>query len=275
MQLEGKVAVVTGASMGIGEAIAKLFATQGAGVVLTSRDVQRAEAARHRIAHFDRTLAVACDVRRRPDLEALLAATLARFGRVDIWINNAGHGLLDSVSDMKMADCRSMFDTNLFGAIEAMQVVVPQMKQQGGGVIANISSVAGHIGVPYLAAYSATKFALNAMGKAARLELKGSGVHILTVCPGYIATDFSANAIKGADRQRISWARRGISPERVARAVLRGCLRRKREVVVPWRDHIFIKLYQLCPILVEWSMARALLPADQVIAEQQALRAKK
>src|SRR5437667_9255342 len=116
MQLEGKVAVVTGASMGIGEAIAKLFADKGASVVLTSRDVQRAEAARRRIVHFDRTLALACDVRRRPDLEALLAATLARFGRVDLWINNAGHGLLDSVSDMKMADCRSMFDTNLFGA---------------------------------------------------------------------------------------------------------------------------------------------------------------
>src|ERR1051326_59220 len=237
MKLADKVAVVTGGSMGIGEAIATLFVTEGASVVLASRDPARGEAARQRIGKPDRTLALACDVRRREELEILLQDAVENFGPVDIWINNAGHGLLDSVEQMSMADCRAMFDTNLFGAIDAMQVVIPHMKRQGGGTIVNISSVAGHIAVPYMAAYCATKAALNQIGRAARLELQGTGVHVMTVCPGYVSTDFSVNAVKGASRQRLGGAgRRGIPPQRVADAVLQGILGRKREIVVPWRD---------------------------------------
>src|SRR5262245_51191080 len=177
MRLIGKVAVVTGASMGIGEAIAKKFAEEGANVVLSSRDQARAETARNRIGYFERTTAVACDVRQRDQIEHLLQATLEYFGHVDLWVNNAGHGLLDSVAEMDMAQCRQMFDTNLFGAIDAMQLVIPAMRKQKKGTIINISSVAGHIAVPNMAAYSATKFAMNAIGKAARVELAGTGVN--------------------------------------------------------------------------------------------------
>lgn len=263
MKLQGKVAVVTGGSMGIGEAIAARFVAEGANVVISSRDLQRAEAARQRLGGADRTLAVACDVRRRTDLESLLKAALDRFGRIDIWVNNAGHGLLDSVEQMNMADCRSMFDTNLFGAIEAMQVVIPQMKRHGGGTLVNVSSVAGHIAVPYMAAYCATKAALNQIGRAARVELRGTGVHVMTVCPGYIETAFSQNAVKGANRQRLSaGGGKRTSPARVADAVLRGILARKREIVVPWKDRLTIKTYQNAPRFLEWVMARMLRPAD-------------
>jgi len=263
MDFQRKVAVVTGGSMGIGEAIAAGLVKAGASVVIAARDIGRAEAARQRIGSVDRTLAVACDVRRRADLEALLAATLRRFSRLDIWINNAGRGLLDSVEQMSMADCRSMFDTNLFGAIEGMQVAIPQMKRQGGGVIVNISSVAGHIAVPHMAAYCATKAALNQIGRAARVELRGTGVHVMTVCPGYIATGFSETAIKGADPQRLSaGSGRRTSPERVADAVLRGIAARKREIVVPWKDRLLIKLYQNAPKLLERAMANMLRPAQ-------------
>jgi short-subunit dehydrogenase len=264
MRLKGKVAVVTGASMGIGEAIASLFVKEDASVVLASRDLTRAEAARQRIGKTERTLALACDVRRRADLEILLQDAVENFGPVDIWINNAGHGLLDSVEQMSMADCRSMFDTNLFGAIDAMQVVIPHMKRQGGGTIVNISSVAGHIAVPYMAAYCATKAALNQIGRAARMELVGSGVNVLTVCPGYVKTAFSENAVGGSNRQRIAGrARRGIPPERVAAAVLRGIIDCKREIVVPSRDRLVIKLYQNSPRFVEWMMARMLKPVGK------------
>jgi short-subunit dehydrogenase len=273
MKLKDKVAVVTGGSMGIGEAIAKVFAEEGASLVITSREVGRAEIARERIGHQERTLAVACDVRRRDDLKNLLRIPLDRFGRVDIWVNNAGHGLLDSVEQMSTAACRSMFDTNLFGAIDAMQLVIPVMRAQRSGTIINISSVAGHIPVPNMAAYCATKHALNAIGKAARVELKSAGIHVMTVCPGFIATDFAAHAVKGADRQRLGYsARHRISPERVAHAVLMGYIARKREIVVPWRDRILIKLYENVPGLLEFGMARMLRPADQVIAEAQAAR---
>src|SRR5205085_6933830 len=155
MEIKDKVVIITGASMGIGESLARAFVHAGARVVMASRDLARVEAARQRVGSAERTLARACDVRKRADLDALLQATLAAFGRVDIWINNAGHGLSDSVANMNMQDCRAMFDTNLFGAIDGMQVAIAQMKKQGRGIIVNISSIAGHIPLPYLAAYSA------------------------------------------------------------------------------------------------------------------------
>lgn len=259
MELNGKVAVVTGASMGIGEQIAKIFAEQGAKVVLLSRDSSRAEAARHRVGHTDRTLALACDVRKHEDIERVVSLTLRHFDRLDIWINNAGHGLLDSLANADIAAIRETFETNLFGTIDAMQAIIPVLKEQGGGTIINISSVAGHIPIPFHAVYSATKFAMNAIGKGARIELKSAGIHVLTVCPGYVRTDFGANSIRGvAPKQVRPESVRGIAPERVAKAVLQGYRRQKREVVVPWYMHFTVKLYQLFPGFVEWAMARML-----------------
>ena len=198
--------MVTGASMGIGESLAQRFVREGAQVVLSSRDVGRVEQARTRIGETERTLAVACDVTRRGDLEQLLSATLNRFGRVDIWVNNAGYGVIDSVAQLNVTECRRMFDTNLFAVIEAIQIVVPQMRKQGGGSIINISSIAGHISVPYMSAYGATKHALNCISRAARVELKRDNIHVLTVCPGYIATAFAANTVKGTEAMRMAGA---------------------------------------------------------------------
>ena len=147
-----KVVVVTGASMGIGEAIAAVFVEQGARVVLLSRDATRAEAARNRVGHADRTLALSCDVRNREEIDRVISLTLHHFDRIDVWVNNAGHGLRSSVAQMDMAACRTMFETNFFGAVSAMQAVIPVMKQQGSGTIINISSVAGHIPLPFGAA---------------------------------------------------------------------------------------------------------------------------
>jgi len=256
-ELRGRVVVITGASMGIGEAIASVFADRGASVVLLSRDATRAEAARERIGHTERTLAMACDVRNREEIDRVLGLTMHHFQRVDVWINNAGHGILDSVANIDMGACRDTFETNFFGSVEAMQAVIPVMKQQGSGTIVNISSVAGHLPLPFHAIYSATKFALNALGKGARIELKDSGVNVMTVCPGYVRTDFTANAIQGTELKQVRPAKvRGITAERVARAVLRGYLKEKREVVVPWTMHPVIKIYQLFPGLVEWSMVK-------------------
>jgi short-subunit dehydrogenase len=172
-------------------------------------------------------------------------------------VNNAGHGLLDSVAEMDLAACRAMFDTNFFGAVAGMQAVIPVMRQQGTGTIINISSVAGHIPLPFHAAYSATKFALNAIGKGARIELMRDGIHVLTVCPGYVRTEFGANEVVGAVKKRVRpGSVGGITAERVARATLEGYLKRKREVIVPWTMHLVVKLYQMFPGLVEWGMAR-------------------
>jgi len=171
--------------------------------VLLARDAERTEAARTRIGHVERTLALACDVRNREESDRVVSLTLHHFTRIDVWINNAGHGILDSVTNVDMAACRETFETNFFGALGAMQAVIPVMKQQGSGTIINISSVAGHIPLPFHAVYSATKFAMNAIGKGARIELKDSGINVMTVCPGYVRTAFVANAVKGTDQKQV------------------------------------------------------------------------
>lgn len=266
MKLAGKVAVVTGASMGIGEAISKLFVEEGASVVMSSRDEARIEEARKRIGRPEKTLGLFCDVRNREDLDRLLSLTLHNFGRVDIWVNNAGYGLADSIALMDMEQCRTMFDTNLFGAIAGMQVVTPVFVKQRFGTIINISSVAGHIPVPYKGAYSATKFALNAISKAARIELKDTGVNVLTVCPGYIATNFGKNVVRGRELKRFGAAvRKGPTPDVVARATLDGYLKGKREVVTPRSNGWAVKFYQIWPGAVEWYMKRDIQEGDEEV----------
>jgi short-subunit dehydrogenase len=258
MEMDGKVVVVTGASMGIGEALAKVFADAGASVVLLSRDASRAEAARNRVGHTDRTLAMACDVRNREEIDRALALTLHNFNHVDVWVNNAGVGIRDTVADMETSALRELFETNFFGTIACIQAVVPAMREKGGGSIINISSVAGHIPVPFMALYSASKFAVNALGKGARLELKRDNINVLTVCPGYVSTDFGAHVVADRKGNVRPQSVRGITAERVAQAAYRGYCKQKREVVVPWTMIPVIKLYQLFPGVVEWGMAKAM-----------------
>ena len=257
MLCRDQVVVITGASMGIGEALARAFLAQGARVVLSSRDIARLEEARNRVGVMDRTAAIACDVRDRRQIEALASETNNRFGKIKVWINNAGYGLLDSVASMSMDECRALFETNLFGAIECMQVAVPVFKAQGGGTIINISSIVGHLPVPHMGAYCASKHALNAFSEAARLELEPSGIRVISVCPGRIRTNFGVNTVQGSEGKRLGDAmQQGISPERCARAVLRGYLRGTREVFVPWHGWLLSHAYELCPQIIEFGMRR-------------------
>jgi uncharacterized protein len=268
MKLQGKVAVITGASMGIGEEIARLFAREGAKLVLCSRDLARVEAARQRIGAGDNAISVACDVSRRDQVDALVRAAGDKFGRIDIWINNAGFGLNDAFAALDMAQARQLFDTNLFGAMECMQAVIPVMKRQNDGTIVNISSVSGHIATPYMSVYAASKHAMNAIGMAARVELRKHNINVLTVSPGYIATDFAKNMLKGSSGQRVGGSvKYAVTAEVVAKATLRGILRRKREVIVPWFYRPAIKMYENFPGLLEMVFRKAMRPTDQVLAE--------
>jgi short-subunit dehydrogenase len=268
MKLQDKVAVITGASMGIGEAIARLFLEEGAKAVLCSRDLARTKAAEQRIGAGTNTLAVACDVSKRDQVDALVKTVMGKFGRIDIFVNNAGFGLNDAVADMDMGELKRMFDTNLFGAIECMQAVIPVMRRQGGGDIVNISSVSGHISTPYMSGYAATKHAMNAVGKAARMELLRHNINVLTVCPGYITTDFVKNMVKGKHAERLGSSNKyAVGPEVVAQATLNGLLKRKREIVVPRIYQMFITMYHTLPGFVEGRIRKALRPTAQVMAE--------
>lgn len=243
--------------MGIGEAIAGVFAREGAQVVWTSRDLGRLEQARQRLGDKDRGFAIVCDVRNPEHVDAVIHQTVSRFGTIDVWVNNAGHGIKDSVAGVDLSLARAAFDTNFFGALTAMQKVIPIMRPHGSGTIINIASVAGHIPLAYGGVYSATKFAMNAVGKAARIELRSAGINVLTVCPGYVQTNFATNTVFGKTvHMKAPKAMRGITAERVARATFEGWRKGKREVVVPWHMIPVIKLYQLFPAVIERAMMR-------------------
>jgi short-subunit dehydrogenase len=269
MKLHGKVAVITGASMGIGEAIAHLFVQEGAKVALCARDLTRTQATVQRIGGTaENTVAVACDVSKGDQVQQMVQRVMEKFGRVDILVNNAGFGLNDSAEKMDISQLRQMFDTNYFGVMECMQAVIPIMRRQGSGDIVNISSVSGHIAVPYMSGYGASKHALQALGMASRLELLRYGINVLTVCPGYIATDFAKNMLKGSNPERVGASvKYGVGPDVVARDTLNGLLKRKRQVVTPWYYWLVIKLYQNAPGLVERAIRRNMKPTSQVIAE--------
>jgi len=272
MKLQNKVAVITGASMGIGEAIAKLFLQEGAKLVLCARDQARVEAAAQRIGGVEsNVLCVTCDVSRRDQVDALMQAALQKFGRIDILVNNAGFGLNDSIEKIDTRELRRMFDTNFFGALDCMQAAIPIMRRQGGGDIVNISSVSGHIATPYMGGYAATKHAMQAIGMAARMELKRHDINVVTVCPGYIKTDFAQNMIKGSQPQRIGGsARRGATADFVAKDTLKALLKRKRQAVTPWIYWMAIKLYENAPQFVENRIRKAMKPTSQVLAEAEA-----
>jgi short-subunit dehydrogenase len=257
MRCKDQVVIITGASMGIGEALARIFVVEGARVVLSSRDLVRLEQARVRIGSNDRTVAIACEVQDRQQIENLVRASKELFGRIDVWINNAGYGMLAPVSTMSMSECRRLFETNLFGAIECMQAVMPIFQAQRSGTIVNVSSVVGHLPVPYMSAYSASKHALNAISEAARLELEPSGIRVLSVCPGRIKTNFGSNTVTSGEGKRLGASlQQGISAERCAWAILNGYLRGTREVFVPWHAFWISHLYELFPQLVEFGMRR-------------------
>ena len=196
-QLAGQVVIVTGASAGIGEATARRLVRGGARVVLVARRLDRLQAlARELDATGAGVLAVAGDITQDADRRALVAAALAKFGRIDALVNNAGYGTRGPVEIVPVDLIRRNFETNVFSLIALTQLVVPAMRERGSGSIVNIGSVAGRIARPLSSVYDSTKHALEALTDGLRGELKPFGVRVSLVRPGFILTEFveAANA---------------------------------------------------------------------------------
>lgn len=212
--LTGQVAIVTGASRGIGRAIALNLAEAGCDVVLAARDRTRledaAQAARGIGATGRTALPIPTDVKDERQVDSLVAKTLERFGRVDTLVNNAGLGRFGPVDELSVEDFDEMLAVNLRGAFLCTRAVVPAMKRQGGGAIVNIASVAGLVGNPKLSGYNASKFGLMGFSEATMLELRHFGIRVIAVCPGSTATEFSGASRDPANR---------LVPEDVAHAV--------------------------------------------------------
>lgn len=232
MSFENRTVWITGASSGIGAALARAFSGQGARVVLSSRDETRlADVAR---GLGTETLVLPFEV---TDDAAMLAATAqaTAWGGVDIFVANAGISQRSAAVDTEMAVYRRIIDVDLTAQIAAAQALLPHMTARGTGSLVFISSIAGKVGVPMRSAYCAAKFGLIGYADALRAELSQSGVAVHVVCPGSVATDVSRNALiaDGSARGKSDTAiDGGIPPDEAATAILDGLAAGQREIVV-------------------------------------------
>ena len=191
--LSGKVAIVTGASSGIGLATAKLLAGQGVNVALVSRSKEILEKLSRELSG---SLAVPADMTKILQVKRMIKKTRDHFGRIDILINNAGQGYDATVEKMNIGTIRYIYDLNIIGPLFAMQQVIPIMKNQGGGTIITISSGTALMHLPDMSAYSSSKRAIAGISLAARQELKNDAIVVSVVYPYITITDFGKNTIR-------------------------------------------------------------------------------
>jgi len=194
MTLDGKVAVVTGASKGIGFAIAEALAKNGANVFICARDKSELKRAIEDISRFGRVEGETCDVRSEDQVRMLLEECERVFGGIDILVNNAGMGVFGKTVDETSPDeFRQTMETNLFGVYYACHYAIPMMKRRGGGYIINISSLAGQNPHAKMAAYNASKFGLNGFTEAMMQEVRQDNIKVSYICPGSVNTYFGGD----------------------------------------------------------------------------------
>lgn len=217
MDISGKVMIVTGASSGIGEATARLAAKAGARLVLAARRRDRLDALAEEVGG---ALAVTTDMRDPEQVAGLVEAAVAHFGGVDVLINNAGQGLHVPVEQIRLEDFAAIVELNIYGALRAMQAVIPVMRSRGGGSIVNVSSGTTRMPSPAgVGGYSATKAALNMLSRAARAELADDGIAVSTVYPFVTTSEFHETLRAGSGPR----PRSGLVPdsaEHVAEVIL-------------------------------------------------------
>lgn len=226
------VVVITGGSRGLGLAIARELAREGARLVLLARDAEELERARQALASEASTAhVIPCDVGVAEQVERAMAEVLERFGRIDVLINDAGILQFGPLAHMSQTDFQSAMDVHLWGPFHTMMAAIPAMHRQGGGRIVNISSIGGMVALPHMAPYTASKFALVGLSDALRAELARQNIHVTTVCPGLMRTGSHVNALfKGQHEAEFAWFSIGnafplasVSERRAARSIVEAC----------------------------------------------------
>ena len=268
--LRGKTVLITGSSRGLGLAMAEEFARLGARIVLTARDGEELERARHMLLALGvvdtaDVITVPADLRNQEEAEYVVHRAVETWGRVDILVNNAGVITVGPVESQMVEDFRGVMEANFFSAVQCTLATLPQMIERRGGTIVNIASIGGKIAFPHLLPYSASKFALVGFSEGLHAEVRGKGIHVLTVCPGLMRTGSHLNALFAGDAAaEYQWFSLGAttpviaaSARHAARRIVRGVLHRETELFITPHAAVAGRLGQVAPEVTAFAMSMA------------------
>lgn len=255
MHIKGKVVIVTGASSGIGEATARAFGLEGAKVVLAARRVEKLQAIAQEINALNtgaETLVVPTDLSKLADIQNLIAQTLARFGRIDVLVNNAGIGRVDWLENLDpVCDIQTQFDVNVMGMIQTTRLALPTMIQQRSGNIINMCSIAGLVATPTYSIYAASKHAVQGFSEALRREVKPWGIHVSLIYPGGVATEFAQRAGIKRKTNAKTPAFMLLTAQQVGDAIVDLVRRPRRMRIIPWLWAVTVFLNKFLPGIVD------------------------
>jgi short-subunit dehydrogenase len=255
MKLNDKVIVITGASSGIGKSLAIECAKRGATVVLAARqyvtlcvitqDIER--------RYQTKALAVQCDVTIEDDCAQLIKQTLITFGKIDVLINNAGISMRALFKDVDLKVLKSLMDVNFWGTVYCTKYALPEIAKTKGSIV-GVSSIAGYKGLPGRAGYSASKFAMNGFLDALRVENLKTGVHVLTACPGFTASNIRNTALNNEgieQRESTLEEDKMMTADQVARIIVDGIENRSRTLVLTLQGKLTVLLSKLLPAFLD------------------------
>ncbi len=248
--MSNKVAIITGASSGIGKALAEVFSANGYSIVITGRNLERLNLVSEELQKSGaNVLAVQADASVERDSERMVQETIDKFGRIDVLINNAGISMRALFSELELDVIKNVMDINFYGTVYATKYCLPEILKTKGSVI-GISSIAGYRGLPGRTGYSASKFAMQGFLEALRTELLHKGVHVLVACPGFTASNIRKKALSADGSSQGESPRaeeKMMTSEEVAERIYKAVKSRKRDLVMTTQGKLTVFLNKWFP----------------------------
>lgn len=250
MNVNEKTIWVTGASSGIGKALAIHLSRRGARLILSARSAERLEECRHACANPDQHVVLPLDLTDAASLEKASALALEKYGPIDILVNNGGISQRSLAVETGLAVDRRIMEVNFFGTITLTKLVLPSMLSRQSGHIVVVSSVVGKFGTPFRSSYAASKHALHGFFESLRAELWSLGIRVTMVCPGFVRTNISVNALKGDGSTLGSMdaaQAAGMDPETCAETIVRAVEAERNEIYIGGKEKLGVYLQRFVP----------------------------